>query len=477
MGGTWLEDGTIIFVSVPPGAVSTASGGGASLFRVPDSGGTAERLTTPDPERGEDLHVLPTVLPGEKAVIFTSMIALGGDNGRIVALSLETGEQRTLVDVGCDARYSPTGHLVFARQGALWAAPFDPDRLEVTGQEVVVLQGIEMSPYAVPFSFSSDGLMVYGPGEVTTGITTNPRSLVWVDRQGREEALSLPMRQYSNPRLSPDGTRLAVVVLGDQGFDLWVYDVRSGAGLRLTHEGSTSSNMVPIWTPEGGRIVFREVVGSGNGDLFWIAADGSGTPGPLVTGNPSDEYSTSVSADGRALIFTRRLDVTHREVWEVPLDGDGTPTLLLSGQFAYGNASLSPDGRWLAYGSDESGERELYLQPYPGPGPKTPVSIGGGRELLWSPDGSEIFYRAGSNMMVVDVQSVPTLSVSEPRVLFQSNHLASIGGRAREYHVAPDGRFLMIRSGAAQGVESADYDHLIVVENWLDELQRLVPEN
>ena len=115
------------------------------------------------------------------------------------------------------------------------------------------------------------------------------------------------------------------MVLGDQGYDLWAYDVRSGAGLRLTHEGGAGANMAPIWTPEGGRIVFREVVGPGNWDLFWIAADGSGGPDPLVTGNPSDEYSTSVSADGRALIFTRIFDVTHREVWEVPLDGDGTP--------------------------------------------------------------------------------------------------------------------------------------------------------
>ena len=127
--------------------------------------------------------------------------------------------------------------------------------------------------------------------------------------------------------------------------------------------------------------------------------------------------------------------------------------------------------------SDESGEAELYMQPYPEPGPKTPVSIGGGGEFIWSPDGSELFYRTGSNMMVVDVQSMPTLSVSEPRVLFQSNHLASVGGGVRQYHVAPDGRFLMIRAGAVEDVEPDENDHLIVVENWLDELQRLVPSN
>jgi len=477
LGGTWLEDGTIIFTSQTPGAF-TLLGQGASLFRVPDAGGTPERLTTADQGSGEAYHGYPRVLPGGEAVIFTIAGATGGQ-GRIVALSLETGELRTLVDVGFDARYSPTGHLVFARQGALWAAPFDPERLEVTGQEVVVVQGIEMSPFAVPFSFSPDGLLVYMPGEAAVGATSLPRSLVWVDRQGNEEPLPLPVRQYLDPRLSPDGSRVAVGVFDGQDFDLWVYDVTSGRGLRLTHEGAGPIT-VPIWTPEGGRIVFRSVDETGNGDLFWIAADGSGAPEPLVTSDTDDEFSTSVSADGRAVIYSRIVDPgpnLHREIWEVPLDGDRTPRPLLQGQFAYGNASLSPDGRWLAYFSDESGEFEIYLQPYPGPGPKTPVSIGGGQEVVWSRDGTELFYRLGSTIMVVDVQSQPTLTVSEPRVLFQSSHFFVPGGGSRQYHVAPDGRFLMIRSGAAEVGEPADYDHLIVVENWLDELQRLVPRN
>jgi Tol biopolymer transport system component len=305
--------------------------------------------------------------------------------------------------------------------------------------------------------------------------------LVWVDGQGNEAPLPLPVRQYYGPRLSPDGDRVAVSVFDGESWDLWVYNVRSGAGLRLTRgDGVGTPAMVPVWTPEGGRIVFGSLnPETGIGDVYWIAADGSGTPEPLVASDTTSDFSTSVSANG-SLIFSRIFDPgpnTHREVWEVPLDGDRTATPLLRGEFAYANASLSPDGRWLAYVSDESGVFDIYLQPYPGPGPKTPVSIGGGGELVWSPDGSEIFYRLGSAVMAVEVESVPTLSVSEPRVLFQSNHLSAGGGGVRQYHVAPDGRFLMIRSGAAEGGEPADYDHLIVVENWLDELQRLVPSN
>ncbi len=425
LGGTWLEDGTIIYSTQPPGRF-TALGRGAGLFRVSDSGGTPERLTTVDQESGEAYHGWPTVLPSQEAVIFTSTGTLGGE-GRIVALSLETGEQRTLVEVGYDARYSPTGHLVFARQGALWAAPFDPDRLEVTGQQVVVVQGMEMSPWAVAFSFSPDGLLVYMPGEAEVGATSLPRSLVWVDRQGNEAPLPLPVRQYFEPRLSPDGDRVAVSVFDGESWDLWVSDVGSGAGLRLTR-GAGNAAVVPVWTPEGGRIVFRLLnPETGIGDVYWIAADGSGAPEPLVTSDTTSDFSTSVSADG-SLIFSRIFDPganTHREVWEVPLDGDRTATPLLRGQFAYANASLSPDGRWLAYVSDESGVFEIYLQPYPGPGPKTPVSIWGGGELVWSPDGSEIFYRLGSSLMVVEVQSVPTLSVSEPRVLFQSSQFST----------------------------------------------------
>jgi len=475
-GGTWLEDGTIVFGS--QGQASFRDVAGASgLFRVSESGGTPERLTTVDEAAGEAIHDYPHALPGGRTVIFTAKGPDGGA-GRVVALSLETGEQRTVVDVGYDARYAASGHLVFARQDALWAVPFDARRLETTGPEVVVVQDLEMNPYWVSFAFSGDGLLAYMAGGASITMNAIPRALIWVDREGREQALPLPERQYYGPRLSPDGSRVAVTVYDGRSSDLWVYDVASGAGLRLTRlEATADAILVPVWTPDGERIIYRA---PGSGDLWWTAADGSGAPEPLFEDPGSDEAGTSVSPDGRTLVFSRILDPPqnlHREVWQLPLEGARTPAPLLSGEFAYANSEISPDGRWLAYTSNESGQFEVYIQPYPGPGAKTPVSIGGGGELVWAPDGRELYYRVGTRMMVASVQTQPTLRVSQPRVLFEGSQYTVSGGGARQYHVAPDGRFLMIRPGetptSAGG--APQYDHFVVVENWFDELRRLAP--
>jgi len=473
MGAAWLEDRTIIYTGL---GTANATGTGTALFRIPDSGGTPERLTTVDVEAGENFHGFPVMLPGNEVVVYTVMAAMG--EGRIVALSLESGETRTLIEVGYDAKYSPSGHLVFARQGSLWAVPFDADRLEATGPEVVVLQDLEMVPVTVTYDFSPDGLLVYMPG-VASSSGESPRSIVWVDGEGREQAVRTPARQYQDLRLSPDGTRVAVGVFDGRDWDLWVYDVVSGAGLRLTRQGG-ANQMAPIWTPDGQRIVYRAQATPLDGDLYWIAADGSGQPEPLVINEESNDYGTSISSDGRTLIYSALLagGTVRREIWTVSLEGEHTPQRFLGGEFAYGNGSLSPDDRWLAYFSNESGDFEIYVQPYPGPGAKTPVSIGGGQELNWSPDGSELYYRNGTNIMVVDVGAGSTLRISEPRPLFPSDHYSVANGGTRQYHLAPDGRFLMIRTGVLESGENAEaYDHLVVVENWLDELRRLAPAN
>jgi Tol biopolymer transport system component len=468
-GGTWLDDGSIVF----------ASNGNPALFRVPDAGGTPVQLTTPS---AGEAHFYPEALPGGRQILFTAFPSTDIESGRIELLSLETGEVRTIVDVGHMAHYLPSGHLVFARQGSLWAIRFDPESGETSGQAVVVLQGIEMSNNDHPTAaFSAQGLMVYLPGDASGAQSgaTIPMSLVWVDEQGSEEPLPLPARQYAGPRLSPDGTRLAASVFDGDAFALWVYDVVSGAALRLTQDGG-SRDMLPIWTPDGSRIVYRATDNPGDalGDLYWIPADGSGRPERITALENAGDYPTSISPDGGTVIFTRILDPgpnLHREIMAVSLDGSGEARPVLEGDFAFGNASLSPDGNWLAYRSDESGQYEIYLQPYPGPGPKTPVSIGGGSGAVWSTDGSTIFYRATGQFMAAGVQLGTTARVGRPRELFADDaYFLVAGGGGRQYHVAPDGRLLLIRALAA-AAPAGDEAHLVVVENWLDELEQLVP--
>jgi serine/threonine-protein kinase len=477
MGGTWLEDGTIVFTTQEPGTFTTG-GAGAGLFRVSDAGGTPERLTTVDAQQREVYHARPYALPGGEAVLFTTFSG-PPTTGRVMALTVETGEVRTLVDVGYEAKYAPSGHLVFARQGALWAKRFDADRLETIGQEVVVLQALEVSANFAPYTFSADGLLAYMPGElgVVVGTSTAPRTLVWVDREGREEPLPLPVRQYQGPELSPDGQRVAVTVFDGQSSDLWVYDVRSGASLRLT-QGGTDGFHTPVWSRDGARIFFRWVdPNTGFIDLYSVAADGSGVPEQILS-TEEMESTTSISPDGETLVFARTLSSGGIEIVGMQLDGEPAETRLVEGRFAQGNATVSPDGRSLVYFSDESGQREIYLQPYPGPGAKTPVSIGGGLEARWSRDGGEIFFRTMRAVISVPVARQPDLVVGRPLVLFEADYQngQALAG-ARQYDVAPDGRFLMIRAGTIQQGDEIDaYDHLILVDNWLDELRRLVPE-
>ena len=482
-GGTWLADGTIIFTS--QSADSAAAG--SVLFQVPDAGGTPQQLTTLDAENGELYHRWPHILPGDQVVLFTVGTSLeSSDASRIVALSLETGEQHTIIEGGYNARYVPTGHVVFARQGTLWAAAFDLGRLEKTGPEVVVLQGVEVSPSvgSVPFAYSRDGLLVYMPGSAMglAGVAT--RSLVWVNQRGEKELLPLPERSYEYPRVSPDGNRLAVSSLDERRveYDIWVYDVRSGAGLRLTHEGN---NRLPIWTPDGRHVVFSSTLdapvpdnfagGTWWGNLFRVPADGSGDVERLTTSDHSQGL-TSVSADGTTLAYSNIVEAGQQwEVWAASTEAGAEPQPLVSGPFRQGTATFSPDGRWLAYRSDETGEFEIYVQPYPGPGPKTPVSIGGGSAPIWSHDGRELFYRNGRQVMAVEIQAAAALSAGAPQRLFEGDYLVG-GTGGRRYDVAPDGRFLMIERAAVRQAEGESTSaQFVAVLNWFEELKQLAP--
>ena len=487
-----MADGAIVTTHDPIGGLA------AVLVRIPETGGTPEPLTTLDAESGEVAHVWPRALPGGTAVLFTifrtpdsgDRQSLDADEARVAVLSLDTGEQRVVVERGYNARYVPTGHLIFARQGALWAVPFDVDRMAITGSEEVVLQGVEVNETFgnIALSVSDDGSLVYVAGSAV-GVETP--SVVWVDRDGGEELVPLPpppysqpvfssdgflLPYYSQPRLSPDGTRLAVRVTGDGQQLLWVYDVATGAALRLTNEATV---WAPVWSPDSRRILFGWNLGGGAFELYSVPADGSGEPEPLSPDDvsPFGDFPTSLTPDGRTLIFARQFSQNYRdhlEVWELPLDGDGGPRPVIEGAFSRGTAELSPDGDWLVYRSNQSGQHEVYVQPYPGPGPTLPVSIGGGYGPVWSVDGSELYYRWESSVMAVDVTiDGSTIEISTPREVLQGEYFSG-GGGTREYHLAPDGRLLM-QSPSPPPTDGAA--QLTLVLNWLDELQRPVPTN
>ena len=447
-GGTWGADGWIVF--------APQSRGG--LWRVSADGGTPENLTTPDPAAGETSHRGPVWVAGANAVTFT---ALREQLGPVVmALSLDTGEQRQLVDGGTSARYVPTGHLVYLQEGALMAVPFDADRLEPTGSGVPV---IEAEPEAGVqgvngrVAVSESGLLVYPSG------TLDPPTLVWVDRDGIPTQLGVEPRGYQHPRLSPDGRQVVVAV----GQTLWLHTLGAAATFsRLTFQ---TSGDWPVWTPESDRVVYSTRNPGTTWDLVWQAADGSGAAEPLVVRELEQYVMGGMSPDGRTLAFVENHPETTQDIWLVSTE-DRTARVFLQTPASEHGATFSPDGRFVAYISDELGDDEVFVRPVSGDAGQRQVSYGGGTEPLWAPSG-ELFYRNRREMVVVEVTTDPDLMVGTPEILFQGPYvLSSVLGR--NYDVTRDGqRILMI-----QPPDPSDSTaRLNAVVNWFQELNRLAP--
>ncbi len=467
--GTWAADDTIVF------ATSTSPGG---LWRVPAAGGTPERLTTVDAASGAVQHAYPQLLPSGD-VLFGVITDRGW---HLVLLTTATKQVRALGPPGsggAGAQYVPTGHLLYTQGGGLVAVPFDPAR-GVAGSPVPLLERPDVDPSgSAAFAVSASGRLVYIPHPDVLPV----RSLVSVDRNGRATLLSETRGAYEHPRLSPDGRRVVVAIESESGSDIWIYDLERGHRTRLTGGGV---NRFPVWTRDGQHITFQSAR-SGSLTMYSMRVTGGGEPEPLIA-RPSAEAAgqsralagllpgtmplftaanphlpMSWSPDGKQLAFDERKPSAERDIWVVERGSDPSPFLMTA--FDESSPAFSPDGRWLAYVSDESGQSEVYVQPFPGPGAKWPISTGGGTDPAWSSDGRELYFRRGDQVAAVAITTTLEFRAGKPQPLFESRYETNEG--ARNYDVAPDGRsFVLIRSeGTAQP------DQFNVVLNWFTELR------
>ena len=385
-GACWTPEGEIVFMR----------DAGQGLSRISADGGEPEVLTTPNHDQHEKTHRLPEILPGGSAVLFT--LGTGDidsfDDASIAVLSLETGEYRVIIEGGTNARYSATGHLIYARAGYLLAVPFDLDELQVMGSPVPVLQGVLMRPNFgnAEFSVSRNGSLLYARGE-SWG---EENRVVWVDREGQTQQLIETPRAFFDVRVSPDGRFLALLVDAANA-NLWVYDIARATSTRFTFG---FDNQSPIWTPDGHRVTFN-TTRTQPSSIFWQASDGTGQAERLTTSEHS-QHPISWSPDGKILALMEANPATGWDIFVLSLDGDRTPKPFLQTNFNERAPEFSPNGRWIAYYSDESGQDEVYVRQFPSAEGKIQVSTGGGEISVWNPNGEELFYHNGDKMMVVD---------------------------------------------------------------------------
>jgi Tol biopolymer transport system component len=455
-GGSWGPDNYLYVGS---------TGGG--LVRVPATGGAPPEPVTVL-SQGETNHVQPKVLPNGKGVLF--IVRHGGPSSWDVAVAdLRTGRHR-VISRGLWVGYAPTGHLVWvgpvAADAGLLAAPFDQSELELTGPAVPLPESVGIGEYGdVDLAFSQTGSLLY----VSGGILSDPSELVWVRRDGTAESLQPGWGGvFRNVVLSPDGTRLAASSVQGGQLHIWVRMLASGQASRLTFAGST--NMRPEWTPDGQAVTFVSDRGE-NFDLYLKQADGAGSARLLLDRDRGVEEA-DWSSDGRWLVFREGGGISggQRDIYAIQSGADSVPIQLAATEADEFAPTLSPDGRWLAYSSSESGRNEIFVRPFPSVGEVIwQVSVGGGREPLWAHSGAELFYiNANDEMVVVPVTTEPSFAPGTPGVLFSTVQYRRDRDH-RAYDVTSDDqRFLMIR--LVEG--STDASELVLVQNWFEELKQ-----
>jgi dipeptidyl aminopeptidase/acylaminoacyl peptidase len=440
-GGCWADGDELVF--------TPNSFGG--LQRIPASGGRPTALTELDASRGEMSHRWPSAVAGANAVLFT--VKTEGlrsfDDAPIAAVSLKNGKPKRVLDGGTGASYSSSGHLIYARAGALLAAPFDPVRLAVTGAPFTAVEGVSRSRStgSAHYALSRSGTLLSLPGSVDV----DNRMLVRVDVQGRVERLTRETRPFITVRTSPDGRRLALWI-GTADDEVWIHEIERGVLTRLVPGAANQ-----VWSPDGEWIVFGNTRAYG---LSRVRADGSGGPEALLA-RKHGQRPTSISPDGKLLAFTEDSPETGSDVWTLSLDARETQ-LVLGGRFNESAAVFSPGGRLLAYVSDETGHDEVYVQPFPGPGAKRQVSVGGGTSPVWGRNDGEIFYQRGTDIMGVSVRTGASLLPSPPRKVAGGVVAKTTDDVIASWDLGPGGQgFVMPRQ-----LEQKQASTLMLALNW-----------
>jgi len=456
-GASWGEDGWIYLTPSFTGGVA----------RIMENGGKLEAVTSLDAKAGERTHRWPEILPGAKALVFTNGSLKAPDyyfDAQISVKSLVTGETKMLAAGGTNPHYLPSGHLLYSTASGLIAVPFDARKLEVTGAPTTLPEQVfgSVDTGAMHYAVSRNGDLVYMEGERPDA----ERALVWVDLTGKTEVLRAPKKTYFEPALSPEGKRVAISITGPRNDDIWVLDIERNALTRLTFGPGSASG--PLWTLDGKRIAYS-AERNGQMGIFWKPADGSGVEEHLITA-ATNAIPSSFTADGKTLLYFITDPARSGDILAFSPEGERKPKPILVTSFDEYNADISPDGRWMAYVSNESGSEEVYVQAFPGPGGKWQISTGGGADPHWSSDGRALFFRWNSGVASVQVNLSPTFSASVPKTLFPMN----LGGyrpmTSRLFSVSRDGKRIL---GIQGNERDAGYDRLRFVQGWGEELKRL----
>jgi Tol biopolymer transport system component/DNA-binding winged helix-turn-helix (wHTH) protein len=449
VGAAWGPDGRLYFA------------GRRGLFAVRAEGGLPERVA--DIQPGEGAHGWPEVLPGGRHILFSAWKINDIDHARVEALSLDTRERRTLLEDALGARYLASGHLAYIRHSTLFVVPFDPATLRMHGNAVPVLDGVGVGADARTFyGVSATGTLVYHAGSFIQEWT----EMFWVSG-GAEQPIAAPPGYYSDPKLSPDDRRLAVAPNYGSHQDIWVHDFARGTWARVTtHPGFSTG---PLWHPlDANRLVFASARPDRSGSgLFSMPADGSEIPEMLYASPHVIAAASAAPAAGLVAFLDRQLDA-RPDVWLLDLRGKPAARPLVQTPAWDGSPALSPDGRWFAYESDESGRMEVYVRPIAGPPRKWLISPDGGDKPRWSRDGRRIVYRSGRRIFAVSVVAGASFTADRPQLLYEGP--LAWGGSIPNYDITADGRRLLLIKPAAEQPRFP----LVVVENWFTEMRQKI---